>query len=85
MLTKVNMKAKVNIWWDHSKGPKKQVNRLTASGVANTRRRQARHRQCYSPIPLGRKDHGGSDTSGRPQALMAKNSDKEKRKVASRP
>jgi len=35
---------------------------------------------------MGRKDHGGSDTTGRPQAIvLAQNSDKEKRKVASRP
>ena len=40
VLTKVNVKAKVNIWWDHSKGPKKEVKRLTASGVAKRRRRQ---------------------------------------------
>ena len=26
-----------------------------------------RHPQCCSPIPMGRKDHGGSDAMGRPQ------------------
>ena len=37
---------------------------------------KARQSQCGSPIPMGRKDHGGSDAVTR---------DKEKRKVASRP
>ena len=26
---KVNVRAKVNTWWDHTKGPKKEVNRAT--------------------------------------------------------
>jgi len=34
---------------------------------------------------MGRKDHGGSDTVGRPQVPIAQESDKEKEKVASRP
>jgi len=34
---------------------------------------------------MGRKDHGGSDAVGRPQVAMIRESDKEKREVASRP
>ena len=46
---------------------------------------KARQSQCYSPIPMGRKDHGGSDAVGRPQTPITRGSNKEKRKVASRP
>ena len=53
--------------------------------VAKIGHRLERRRRCYSPIPMGRKDHGGSDTTGRPQASTAQNSDKEESKVASRP
>jgi len=34
---------------------------------------------------MGRKDHGGSNTVGRPQVPIIWGCDKEKRKVASRP
>jgi len=34
---------------------------------------------------MGRKDHGESDAMGRPQVPIARGSDKEKEKVASRP
>jgi len=54
-LTKVNVKAKVNIWWDHSKGPKKGVNRLTASGVAKRRRRQERASPSQGVAKRGRR------------------------------
>ena len=40
-------------------------------GAARERRRQTSHQKCYSPIPMGRKDHGGSDAmeaSGPPSA-----------------
>ena len=36
--------------------------------VAKIGHHPVRRRRCYSPIPMGRKDHGGSDTTGRPQA-----------------
>ena len=40
--------------------------------------------QRGSPIPMGRKHHGGSDAVGRPQVPIIRGSDKEKEKVASR-
>jgi len=46
---------------------------------------KARRSQCGSSIPMGRKDHGGSDAVGRPQIPIIRGSNKEKRKVASRP
>ena len=73
-----------------------KVRRRLGVGVAKPRRRparasprpsvtKARQSQCRSPIPMGRKDHGGSDAVGRPQVPIARGSDKEKEKVASRP
>ena len=38
-------------------------------GVARSNITKARQSQCGSPIPMGRKDHGGSDAVGRPQTL----------------
>jgi len=46
---------------------------------------KSRQSQRDSPIPMGRKDHGGSDVVGRPQVPIIRGSDKEKEKVASRP
>jgi len=65
-------------------------------GIAQLRRRptrassrsnftKARQSQCGSPIPMGRKDHGGSDAVERPQIPIIRGSNKEKTKVASRP
>jgi len=51
----------------HKASPRQGVvetRRRQDKGVAKVRRRQASHQQCYSPIPMGRKDHGGSDTTG---------------------
>jgi len=73
-----------------------KVRRRLGGGIAQLRRRptrasprssftKARQSQCGSPIPMGRKDHGGSDAVGRPQIPMIRGSNKEKRKVASRP
>ena len=70
--------------------------RRLGEGIAKSRRRPARalprsnvtkarqSQSCY-PIPMGRKDHGGSDAVGRPQTPITRGSNKEKRKVASRP
>jgi len=54
-----------------------KTGRRQDKGVAKTGRRQDKgvakidvakevisHQQCYSPIPMGRKDHGGSDSAG---------------------
>ena len=38
-------------------------------GVARSNVTKARQSQCGSPIPMGRKDHGGGDAVGRPQTL----------------
>ena len=46
---------------------------------------KSRQSQRSSPIPMGRKDHGGSGAVGRPQVPIIRGSDKEKEKVASRP
>jgi len=46
---------------------------------------KARRSQRGSPIPMGRKDHGGSDAVGRPQIPIIRGSNEEERKVASRP
>ena len=54
-------------------------------GVARSNSAKAKQSQCGSPIPMGRKDHGGSDAVGMPQVPIAWDSDKEKEKVASRP
>jgi len=43
---------------------------------------KSRQSQHGSPIPMGRKDHGGSDAVVRPQVLIIRGSDKEKEKVA---
>ena len=40
--------------------------------------RKARRSQCGSPIPMGRKDHGGSDAVGRPQIPIIRGSNKER-------
>ena len=59
-------------------GVKVNVRRRLGEGIAQLRRRpnrasprsnltKARQSQCSSPIPMGRKDHGGSDAVGRPQ------------------
>ena len=54
-------------------------------GVARSNITKARQSRCGFPIPMGRKDHGGSDAVGRPQVPITRGSDKEKEKVASRP
>jgi len=65
-------------------------------GIAQLRRRpnrassrsnvtEARRSQCGSPIPMGRKDHGGSDAVGGPQIPINRGSNRGKREVASRP
>ena len=59
--------------------------RRLGEGVARSNSTKARQSQCSSPIPMGRKDHGGSDVVGRPQVPITRGSDKEKEKVASRP
>jgi len=74
----------------------RQVPASPRGSVAKARRRptrasprsniaKARQSQCGSPIPMGRKDHGGSDAVARPQVPMIRGSDKEKEKVALRP
>ena len=78
------------------KGSVAKVRRRLGEGIAKSRRRPARasprpsvtevrQSQCRSPIPMGRKDHGGSDAVGRPQIPIIRGSNEEKRKVASRP
>ena len=59
--------------------------RRPGEGVARSNSVKARQSRCGSPIPMGRKDHGGSDVVGKPQAPISRESDKEKEKVASRP
>jgi len=54
-------------------------------GGARSNITKARQSQCGSPIPMGRKDHGGSDAVGRPQIPKIRGSDKEKERVTSRP
>jgi len=84
------VKVKVNA------GVKVNIRRRLGEGIAKSRRRparasprpsvtKARQSQCRSPIPMGKKDHGGSDAVGRPQIPIIRGSNKEKRKVASRP
>ena len=59
------------------RGSVAKVRRRLGEGVAQLRRRpnrasprsnvtEARRSQCGSPIPMGRKDHGGSDAVGGP-------------------
>ena len=62
-----------------------QVKGVAQLGRGQDKQCKTRQSQCGSPIPMGRKDHGGSDTVGRPQVPIARESDKEKEKVASRP
>ena len=75
---------------------RRQVPASPRGSVAKARRRptrasprsniiESRQSQCGPPIPMGRKDHGGSDAVGRPQVPIIRGSDKEKEKVASRP
>ena len=49
-------------------------------GVARSNSVETRQSQRGSPIPMGRKDHGGSGTVGRPQVPISRESDKEKKK-----
>ena len=68
--------------------PRQGVARVEASpnqGVARSKSEKVRQPRCGSPIPMGRKDHGGSDAVGKPQVPIPRESDKEKEKVASRP
>ena len=78
------------------RGSVAKVRRRLGEGIAKSRRRparasprsnvtKARQSQCCPPIPMGRKDHGGSDAMGRPQTPITRGSNKEKRKVALRP
>ena len=78
------------------KGSVARVRCRLGEGVAHSRRRptrvsprssvtKARRSQRGSPIPMGRKDHGGSDAVGGPQIPINRGSNKDKRKVASRP
>ena len=78
------------------RGSVAKVRRRLGEGIAQLRHRptgasprsnitKARQSQCGSPIPMCRKDHGGSDAVGRPQVPIIRGSDKEKRKVVSRP
>jgi len=54
-------------------------------GVARSNSVKVRQSQYGSPIPMGRKDHGGRDAVEKPQDPISRESDKEKEKVASRP
>ena len=56
-----------------------------SQGVAISNSVKVRQSQYGSPIPMGRKYHGGSDAVGKPQDPISRESDKEKEKVASRP
>jgi len=78
------------------RGSVAKVRRRLSEGIAKSRRRparasprsnvtKARQSQHCSLIPMGRKDHGGSDAVGGPQTLITRGSNKEKRKVALRP
>ena len=51
-------------------------------GVARSNNVKVRQSRCGSLIPMGRKDHGGSDAVGKPQVPISRESDKEKEKVA---
>ena len=53
---KVNVKAKVN--GTHQASPRQGVAKIDVAKEVIS------HQQCYSPIPMGRKDHGGSDSAG---------------------
>ena len=78
------------------RGSVAKVRRRLGEGIAQLRHHptrvsprsnitKAKQSQCGSPIPMGRKDRGGSDAVGRPQVPIILGSDKEKGKVASRP
>ena len=97
---KVNVGVKVNVRRRLGEGTPSasvaKVRRRLGEGVAQLRRRpnralprsnvtKARRSPCGSPIPMGRKDHGGSDAVGGPQIPINRGSNKENRKMASRP
>ena len=54
------VKVKVNV------GVKVNIRRRPARASPRSNITKARQSQCCSPIPMGRKDHGGSDAVGRP-------------------
>ena len=78
------------------RGSAAKVRRRLGEGVTQLRRRpnrvsprsnvtEARRSQCGSPIPVVRKDHGRGDAVGGRQIPINRGSNKEKRKLASRP